>query len=66
MKQQFEALHVTDSPTVEATLSGDARAPVQNVLRSAMADAAGRLRDLECRRVTAIKGIVCSFLSSYP
>lgn len=41
-------------------------AAAQNVLRSAMADAAGRLRDLECRRVTAIKGIVCSFLSSYP
>jgi hypothetical protein len=34
--------------------------------RQALADAAGRLRELEGRRVAALKDVVATFLSSYP
>ena len=34
--------------------------------RQALADAAGRLRELEARRVAALKDVVATFLSSYP
>ena len=38
----------------------------QGTHRGALAGAAGRLRELEVRRVTAIKDVVATFLTSYP
>lgn len=66
MDRVFTVAVAADSAQGTFVLVLDAVSVTQGTHRRALAGAAGRLRELEVRRVTAIKDVVATFLTSYP